>query len=232
MSSNPRKRSALDEPEKELSVAKGPKKPQSNQKSKPITAWDAVNAHYPAEISSFFPSLDSIPDSLTIVKHLASLPAVKGALDAHDQPIGNRTFTLELGSKGSIKSGDKYGHFHARNRSSRAQGNLKAVLAQASGSSAHIADDQHSAQAASQKSVESSAGSGLTSHQSTASETDLDLKPDGDLKEEPTTSELGGDKMQRLLTENDMLRTQNDMLQARVEELEDMIEAEEQQCTI
>lgn len=117
-------------------MTKIPKKSRLQQQANSTNAWEAVNSQYPAEINSFYPSLASVPDSLTIVKYLASLPAVKGALDFHDQRIGARPFTLELGSKGSIKSGEKYGHFHARNRSSRAQGNLKAVLAQASGSPA------------------------------------------------------------------------------------------------
>lgn len=147
MGNNTRKRSASaanfdGNPSTEVKANKKPpaskaaKKARVQKQPNPTTAWDAVTTKYATEINTFYPSQDSIPDSLSIVKYLATLPAVEGALENRSKRIGTNPFSLALGSKGSITSHDKYQHFHARNQSSRAQGNLKAVLAQASGSPA------------------------------------------------------------------------------------------------
>lgn len=147
MGNNTRKRSAsvanIDsnpnakvKPNQKPSGSKAAKKERLQKQSNPTTAWDAIITKYPTEIKTFYPSQASIPDTLAIVKHLATLPAVEGALENRSKRVGTHPFTLALGSKGSIKSHDKYQHFHTRNQSSRAQGNLKAVLAQASGTPA------------------------------------------------------------------------------------------------
>lgn len=108
---------------------------QQDQQPNPTTAWDAITAEYSAEISTHFPTQASLPESLTIVKYLATLPAVHASLDYNQQRIRGNPFTLEIGIKGTARSSEeKYAVFHARNRLSRIQGNLKAVLAQASGS--------------------------------------------------------------------------------------------------
>lgn len=121
---------------KKPASSKAAKKTGSQKQPNPTTAWDAVTTKYPTEINKFFPSQASIPDSLGIVQHLATLPAVDGALEDRVRRVGTNPFTLELGSKGSIQDHHKYEHFHARNQNSRAQGNFKAVLAQASGTPA------------------------------------------------------------------------------------------------
>lgn len=147
MGSNARKRSAsvanIDsnpstkgKANKKPPATKAVKKARVQKQSNPITAWDAVTTKYPTEINTFYPSQASIPDSLSIVNYLATLPAVQGALDNRSRRIGTNPFSLALGSRGSTTSHNKYQHFHARNQSSRAQGNLKAVLAQASGTPA------------------------------------------------------------------------------------------------